>query len=239
MLSILETISKLENDITSLNIWLNNNHLDLNMDKTEFMKIGSPQNIIKCGDICLNVDGHNILPSESIRILGFILDKHLCFESHIQKVKKNCQINLSPLYHLRQILDSGNISTLIKAMVFPHINYMICIWGATKKSLITQVDSIIRAAARLVMGKRKYDPISEDICTKLRWLMVSELEKKGVLRNMYKWLRLNTIPEFFHNYILTNSDMHGRENRRSSDLRQDTMHTEAWRKSFKYRATKY
>jgi len=78
----------IEEDIMSIHAWLNDNLLELNHSKTEFMLIGSPCNLVKCGDVTLTVSDHTITLSERMRVLGFILDKHLIFDHHIAKLKK-------------------------------------------------------------------------------------------------------------------------------------------------------
>jgi len=236
---IQETVNKIENDIVACQNWLNMNHIDLNHEKTEFMIVGSTHNVAKCGNVSIVVSGHSILPSDSIRVLGFVLDKHMMFDQHIMKVKRNCNMNLSPLYQLRPMLDDCNMVLLVKSMIFSHLNYMICIWGSAKKSLIKQVEGITRAAARLVLCKGKYDSISDDICNVLKWLSIRNLEKKSVLCHMFKILKGRLHPDFLINYFEECGLNHNFNTRGSNQLRQNVFRKEIYRRSFRYRGSQY
>ena len=57
----------------------------MNPDKTEFTYFGSRQHLQKCSSDIINVCGHNIKKSESVRYLGGYLDKNLNSKNMLEK----------------------------------------------------------------------------------------------------------------------------------------------------------
>ena len=53
-------------------------------------------------------------------------------------------------------------------------NYCNSLLSRINKELLNRFESVLRSAARLVMKKRKFDPISEDIRNTLHWLPVRQ-----------------------------------------------------------------
>ena len=50
--------------------WMDQNRLKMNSDKTEFILIGSRQQLQKCHSKQININSENIAKSETIKYLG-------------------------------------------------------------------------------------------------------------------------------------------------------------------------
>ena len=63
---------------------MSSNLLSLNPNKTEFLVIGTPQQLSKLNDPKLILDSDTIItPVTSARNLGIVFDNHLCFEDQL------------------------------------------------------------------------------------------------------------------------------------------------------------
>ena len=81
----------LNQDLGDLYEWLRANKLTLNMTKTEYMLIGSRQRLSTLNDSPrLTINDVHVKQVNEAKILGVINDKKLNWNSHIEKITKNC-----------------------------------------------------------------------------------------------------------------------------------------------------
>ena len=72
-----ECIAKIENCIEEIGIWMTQNLLKLNNDKTEFILLGTQQQLSKLDNISFQISSNTIIPTDHVRNLGFIMDIYL------------------------------------------------------------------------------------------------------------------------------------------------------------------
>ena len=75
--SKLDCITSIENCINEINVWMTQNLLKLNSDKTEFILFGTRHQLSKVGDISIRIGSDTIKPVNHVRNLGFVMDKLL------------------------------------------------------------------------------------------------------------------------------------------------------------------
>ena len=63
-------ITSLENCAVSINDWMNQNRLKMNLDKTEFILFGLPKLLPYCSTDNINVCGDQVSKCDKIRLLG-------------------------------------------------------------------------------------------------------------------------------------------------------------------------
>ena len=78
----------LEKCISQTKTWMESKRLRLNDDKTEFIIIGSRQQLSKITDIAIKIGNTTIQLVESVHDLGYFLDNQLKNGVHINKVTK-------------------------------------------------------------------------------------------------------------------------------------------------------
>jgi len=78
--------------IEHISVWMQNNFLQLNSDKTEIIVCG-PQKQIEIS----HLETLSLKPNNQVRNLGVILDSDLNFNSHIKSITS------APFYHLKNI----------------------------------------------------------------------------------------------------------------------------------------
>ena len=80
-------LCKLIPDLSRICSWLQVNKLNLNAIKTEFMIIGTRQNILKIRNLlAIKVDGNLIRRVHRIRYLGIIIDDNLSWKDQVDHI---------------------------------------------------------------------------------------------------------------------------------------------------------
>ena len=133
------------------------------------------------------------------------------FEKKLTKISRaglslqslHCMTPLrSSSYQLRQLrVIRGSLSLsidactmLVHAFVSSRLDYCNSLLSGISDELVNKLQSVLRSAARLILRKRKFDPISDDLRQRLHWLPVKQRiqYKLGLL--VYKCLHGLTPP---------------------------------------------
>ena len=83
-----------------------NNRLKLNQAKTEFFVASSSHHYSSLQHLTLNLDGHEIPFSPSIRNLGVIFDYSMTMAEHITNLSRSINWQLRNLNRIRKFLDT-------------------------------------------------------------------------------------------------------------------------------------
>ena len=117
------TIHQLQDCCMRVKNWMDHNRLKMNSNKTEFILIGSKQQLQKCYTSQININSENIIMSETIKYLGAWLDSNLSFKKHITERCKMAMWNLHNLKHIRKFLNQETCHTLVCGLVLAHLDY--------------------------------------------------------------------------------------------------------------------
>lgn len=197
-----EIIKLLEDDLNNVNLWLKANHIQLNIDKTQFMVIGKHVHTKKLAPVSLSLDGIKIGQVFSMKILGVYFDENMTWNTHLNHVTKKCYSSLSQLYPIQKTTSYENRKMLAQAYVLSHINYASSVWlSRGNKKIHNAVNKIIKTAARFVLKKRKYDSITSNICIDLEWLLCPYLFEFNLLIFMFKIMIFSKDGDYFYRYL--------------------------------------
>ena len=107
--SIREIVTHCNDDLNNISDWLKANKLSLNVTKTEYMFIGSDQNLDKLSDVpLLFLEDKAIKRVKATKSLGVHIDERLTWHEHIQNVSKKVGAGISGLRRVREFVDIGN-----------------------------------------------------------------------------------------------------------------------------------
>jgi len=82
--------------------WMNANHLQLNVTKTEFLWCSSRQRLHQLSVSPVLIGGNSIHPASVVRDLGVWLDRGLSMSTHVTKVVAGCFVVLRQLNSIRR-----------------------------------------------------------------------------------------------------------------------------------------
>ena len=75
--SKLDCITRIENCINEINVWMTQTLLKLNSNKTEFILFGTRHQLSKVDDINIQIGSNTIKPANHVRNLGFVMENCL------------------------------------------------------------------------------------------------------------------------------------------------------------------
>ena len=139
----------------------------------------------KCVTHQININGVSEQSTDVIRYLGAWMDKHHSLKHHV-KVKCNASMfNLIRIKRLRSYLMESMCNILVMSLVMLHIDYANSILMKLPDCVIGQMQRVQDMAAKIVMGKSKYDSSTQ--CYKaLHWLPIKAHIKHKLLTLVHK-----------------------------------------------------
>ena len=105
LLSQTDAIQAMERCIEDIRHWMVSDRLLLNDEKTEFLLIGTRQQLSKVEPLPLRVEAMDIEPVNCVRNLGAWFDSMLSMETHINKVWSSGFYYLHNLRRIRKYLS--------------------------------------------------------------------------------------------------------------------------------------
>ena len=178
------TTTKIESCLKDIADWMTMNKLKLNTDKTELLFLHS--NTISLKSIPSIHFANDVLkPSGKARNIGVIFDTTLSMVPHINNVCKTAYYHLRNIAKIRKYLSYRTTETLIHAFVTSKIDNCNSLLFGLPKCLISKIQSVQNAAARIITLSRKSDHITP-ILIDLHWLPVSERVKFKILLTTFK-----------------------------------------------------
>ena len=161
--------------------WLKLNKLTLNINKTKYMIFQMPNKKVTVPT--LTIDGVNIERVQHFNFLGLILDTHLNWNKHIEKIANKCSRTIGIINKLKHVLPKSIRIILYNSLILPHINYCLMIWGYQCNRIIKLQKKAIR-----IISVTKYNSHTEPLFKSLSVLKVEDLLKVQILRFYYKFI---------------------------------------------------
>ena len=144
--------NKLNADLESIAIWLNDNKLTLNVEKSKFTLIGTPGKLKKAGDIQLSVKNKLLGRVQSFKYLGVVLNEHLTWSDHIDYIRSKVSQRLGILRRIKHLLPVSTRIIYVNTMVIPIIEYASLVWGDKNNKVLMELLQILQnKAAKLVL----------------------------------------------------------------------------------------
>ena len=167
----LAVVKNLEDCIRDIRFWMLNNGLKLNDDKTEFLIIGTSQQLGKLDNISIRVGDSNIHPVPIARNLGSWFDSRLSMATHITKI---CASSFYYIYNIRRIrkyLTQQSTETLVHAFVTSRLDYCNGLLYGLPDCLLNKLQRVQNACARLIFKEQKFCRVTP-LFYELHWLPI-------------------------------------------------------------------
>jgi len=140
-ISLITSITHLENTITNVSKWMSSNFVSLNPSKTEFIIFGLPQQLSKLNNPTFHLPNNFTLsPVDSAPKLGVVFDKNVSFAQHISSISK------SYFHNIRDLIRIRNTCTIATALI-DYCNYILLKLPATQTN---RLQLVLNSAARAV-----------------------------------------------------------------------------------------
>lgn len=212
-----EVVSKLHALDSALFEFFARKGLVINAKKTQFMYIGSKRKLTNVSDQLLPIEflTNFIFPTDYIKILGVIFDKHLNYSIHVKSLLGKCISKLRFLYRNAFVLPKESKKLLYNALVAPHLNYCSEVWTHSLTSeLQRKLEVVQNSAMRFILG------IVDRRCSvalmrnQLGWVTLKD--KREVHFLTMCWLATSDCarsPAYLRNMFTPTSAIHGHNTR--------------------------
>ena len=197
--SLDEIQNVINSELKNLNSWLIANRLSLNITKTEFVVIGSPQRMNATqNDIAVRIHDREINRVE-IKSLGMHIDRHLSWSEHIHKISKKISSTIGTLKRARPFISCKTAVQVYTALIQPHFDYCCSVWDELGGTLVTKLRKLQNRAAR-VITRCSYDAHAGTLLTLLQLDNLS-IRRKGIkVQLMFKILKGNA-PSYLKSFF--------------------------------------
>jgi hypothetical protein len=213
-------LARLSNCIREVRIWMANNFLKLNDEKTDFIIIGNkyfmPQ--VQCKSLTV---GEQCVPtSTSVRNIGASLDSSLTMDTEIKAKCKSAWWQLYQISKIRRFLTPEQVKTVTVSLVLSKLDQNNSLLHDLPACVLLKLQRVQNSAARLLCSaSRQVD--AAPLLVSLHWLPIKKRIMFKIVLLVYKCL--NGIGPLYLSELLSfYSNTESRKCLRSSSL--DNLH---------------
>ena len=176
----------LQSSTDDIKAWMCNNQLKLNEDKTEAILFSTPSlSSCNCLPSSIMVGTHEIMFSNKVRNLGFILDSNLTMEQHVIKTCQTAYYELKRISSIRSDLTEDAAKQLVTSCVLSRLDYCNSLLVGTPNSVIQPMQKVQNTAARVILRAPRHQNCTP-ILQQHHWLPISERIKYKTACMCYK-----------------------------------------------------
>ena len=150
--------------------WMSSNRLQLNPSKTELIWLGMSRRLLHCDGFNVTVCGADVRPVDCVRDLGVLIDSNMTLSNHVNNMAGICFYQLRQLRIIRRFLTTDAAHTLVRALIHTRVDYCNGLLADGPKYLHEKLQSVLCAAARLVLQLPHHASVSEIMRGQLHWL---------------------------------------------------------------------
>ena len=164
--------SRVNNAIEAVSCWMSSNRLCLNLDldKTKYLWFGAQQKLGQRDTVALSNILAALVSDTVARNLGLLLDQELSMVDHITRLSQVCFFHLRRIRVVLHSLTRHALLTFIHAFVCSRLDFCNSAMFGINSYLLDRLQSILNAAARLILQIPKFSFISSSIRDELHWL---------------------------------------------------------------------
>ena len=154
--------------LSSIQTWMKDNRLALNVSKTEVLLTGPTQSLNLLAEWPVSM-GPCPTPSSQVRNLGVIFDNKLSWIPQVRNCTKNALYYLRMLRRVKHLLSQTHRNTLVQALVISRLDFCNVVYLGLPIKWLSKLQLVQNQAARLITGTSRWDHISP-VLRLLHWL---------------------------------------------------------------------
>jgi len=172
--SVAAQVDNMQACLAELCQWFLSNGLAINPDKSEAIVMSTAQRSRRTNIVSsIDVAGHSVPISKSLKLLGVKLDEHLTFNEHVNNTCRAAFYHLRALRHIRSSLTDEMAQTVACAVIHSRLDYCNSLYVGMSESNLAKLQRVQNSLARVVTSARKHDHITP-ILNQLHWLPVRQ-----------------------------------------------------------------
>ena len=119
------------------------------IDKTEFLTVGTRQQLAKVNNNCIRAGSTNVCPVTVARNLGSWFDEQLTMSTHISKLCGVAFYHLHNIKRIRKYLSRESTEMLDHAFLTPRVDYCNSLLYGLPNYQLNKLQRVLNASARL------------------------------------------------------------------------------------------
>jgi len=157
--SVATQVNNMQACLTELCQWFLCNGLAINPDKSEAVVFSTAQRSRHTNSISsIDVSGHNVPISKSLKLLGVTRDAHLTFNEHVNNTCRAAFYHIQALRHIRSSLTDEMAQTVACAVVHSGLDYCNSLYVGMSDINFAKIQRVQNSLARIVTSTRKHAP---------------------------------------------------------------------------------
>ena len=178
------------------------NLLKLNDEKTEFLIIGTPQQLAKVTTTSIKIGQDNIQKSQTARNLGFYYNVHMENTIHVNKLCSTLYLTLKKIAKIRHKINVDTTRILVQALVTSKLDYCNSLMLGTTEYNLAKLQRIQNSAAHIVYKKRYVLHITPYLKS-LHWLRIKDRITYKIAVLMFKCIS-GSAPKYLQDLVIRN-----------------------------------
>ena len=151
-----ETLMKLAHCVHDVQNWMFANKLKLNQDKTDFIIFASPAHQRNLRNVSLHLNEHTITPSDTVKVLGCVLDKHMSMTDQVTSVSKSVNYHLRNINRIMKFIDEETCHSVVRSLITSRLDYCNSLYNGMTGQNAKRLQKLQNKAARLIKCKQTH-----------------------------------------------------------------------------------
>jgi len=177
--------------------WMASNKLLLNPSKTEFLLLGTPQQLKKFDGLKSLKLGDSTVAA---RNLGVVFNSTMSLTGHVNSICKSSYMFIRDIRRIRRYVPMSARISLANALVSSRLDYCNSLLTGINKSNILKLQRVQNSLARAITNTSKYEHITP-VLKSLHWLPVQQRIRFKLGLIVYKTLNSGQ-PEYLKSVLI-------------------------------------
>ena len=209
-------VSRLEECLASVQIWMQQHHLKVNAEKTDFIVFASKEMNKHVGslDLSLNFDGCVVSKSMCVQNIGFRMDQSLTCADQVKEICRIGYAQLKALSKIKNCIDRQSLEMLVHAFITSRIDFCNSLYYGVNECILRKLQVLQNSCARLITDAGRRQHITP-LLKRLHWLPVSMRIMFKLCVVIYKFT-IHSAPDYVSDLLSIHESV--RPLRHSNDL---------------------
>ena len=186
-----EAKHRLSSLLSDLKIWMARRKLKLNDGKTDIIVIrGNLRNVSVTSFGEMSFGNTQLVPCESAKNLGVVLDSSWSFRCHIDSIVKTCNFHIRNQYMIKDSVNRKNLVTLVNSLIISKVDYCNSLFTGLPNVILKKVQSVLNRTARLIFNLPPRVSTTSSLI-ELHWLPLKARIKFKICLITFKALKFN------------------------------------------------
>ena len=217
--NINSTITLINQDLARIQEFSENNCLNLNTSKSNYIIIGSAHNLKKHNSMDIDpisINNKIIERKSCVKNLGVIFDETLSWNTNVNKLIAKAYFKLKQVSRFKNFLSKKSKITICETYVLSHFNHCDSVYINMAEFLKNKIQKVQNTCLRFIFCLKKYDHVSHCLVT----LNSLNMDERRLLHGLTLFHKITKklAPVYLCNRIKRHTDFHNYNTRNRNNI---------------------